>query len=184
LVLRQKDGSMVPCIIVHHPCPHPPRSGNTGDTSIPRIYLGKHQEFQGWYSRTVKFLLWTEVSYRGWFPNETTVRNINYSIPVNTVRVCSCCYLTEILGIQVSSVMTRRGGKEGMVGHSSWHLEFLRDFAHTENVSSHLVWLLRKARWCCGPIRSTPDPNRAWRLHVPWQYWYSVNALLFYSPLE
>ena len=48
--------------------------------------------------------------------------------PVNTVRVCSGCYLTEILGIQVF-VMTRRGGKEGMVGHFAWRLEFLRDLA-------------------------------------------------------
>jgi hypothetical protein len=48
------------------------------------------------------------------------IRSIGWSSPltdpVNTARVCSCCYLTEILGIQVSSVMTLRGGKEGMVG--------------------------------------------------------------------
>ena len=31
--------------------------------------------------------------------------------------------------MQVSSVMTLRGGKEEMVGHSAWHLEFLRDIA-------------------------------------------------------
>ena len=42
---------------------------------------------------------------------------------VNTVQVCSCCFLTEILGIQMSSAMRRRGGKEGMVGHSKWHIE-------------------------------------------------------------
>jgi hypothetical protein len=70
----------MPCIIVHHPCPHPPRSAHTGDTWIPRISVGKYQEFQGWYTRTVEFLLWPQASYRGWLPNETTVRNINYSI--------------------------------------------------------------------------------------------------------
>jgi hypothetical protein len=32
---------------------------------------------------------------------------------------------------------------------------------HTANVLPHLVWLLRQARGCCGPIRSTPDPHRA-----------------------
>ena len=47
--------------------------------------------------------------------------------PVDTVRVCSCCFLTEILGIQVFSVMTLRGGKERMVDHYAWHLEFLWD---------------------------------------------------------
>jgi hypothetical protein len=62
-----------PCIIVHHPCPHPPRSANMGDTWIPRISVGKYQEFQGLYTRTVEFLLWTQASYRGRFPNETTV---------------------------------------------------------------------------------------------------------------
>jgi hypothetical protein len=41
--------------------------------------------------------------------------------PVNTVQVCSCCCLTEILGVEVSSVMTLRGGKEGMVGHFACH---------------------------------------------------------------
>ena len=49
--------------------------------------------------------------------------------PVNTARVCSCCYLMENLGMQVSSVMTLRGGKEGVVGHYAWHLEFLGDLA-------------------------------------------------------
>ena len=29
---------------------------------------------------------------------------------------------------------------------------------HTANVSTHLVFLLRQARGCCGPIRRTPDP--------------------------
>jgi hypothetical protein len=48
--------SMAPCIMVHNPCPHPPRSANTGDTWIPRISIGKYQEFQGWYTRTVEFL--------------------------------------------------------------------------------------------------------------------------------
>ena len=76
---KESEAAMLPCIIVHHPCPHPPRSGNTGDTSIPRISVGKCQEFQGWYTRTVEFILWTQASYQGWFPNETTVRNINYS---------------------------------------------------------------------------------------------------------
>ena len=58
-----KEGSIVPCIIIHHPCPHPPRSANTGHTWIPRISVGKYQEFQGWYTRTVDFLLWTQASY-------------------------------------------------------------------------------------------------------------------------
>jgi hypothetical protein len=35
--------------------------------------------------------------------------------PVNIVRVCSCCFLKEIRGIQVSSLV----GKEGMVGRGS-----------------------------------------------------------------
>ena len=30
--------------------------------------------------------------------------------PVNTVRVCSGCYLMEILGIQASPVLALRGG--------------------------------------------------------------------------
>jgi hypothetical protein len=34
---------------------------------------------------------------------------------VNIVRVCSCCFLKEIRGIQVSSLV----GKEGMVGRGS-----------------------------------------------------------------
>jgi hypothetical protein len=50
---------MLSSIIVNHPCPHPPRSANAGDTWIPRISVGKYQEFQGWYTRTVEFLLWT-----------------------------------------------------------------------------------------------------------------------------
>jgi hypothetical protein len=35
----------------------------------------------------------------------------------------------ENLGIRVSSVMTLRGGKEGVVGHYAWHLEFIGDLA-------------------------------------------------------
>jgi hypothetical protein len=41
LVLWQKEGSMGPCIIVHHPCPHPPWSANTGDTWIPWFSVRK-----------------------------------------------------------------------------------------------------------------------------------------------
>ena len=58
---KWSESAMLPCIIVHYPCPHPPRSANTGDTWIPRIYVGKYQEFQGWYTRTVEFLLWTKL---------------------------------------------------------------------------------------------------------------------------
>ena len=29
---KESGAAMLPCIIVHHPCPHPPRSTNTGDT--------------------------------------------------------------------------------------------------------------------------------------------------------
>jgi len=47
---------MLPCIIVRHSCPHPPRSANTGETWIPRISVGKYQEFQGWYTRIEEFL--------------------------------------------------------------------------------------------------------------------------------
>ena len=36
----EKKGCMVQCIIVHHPCPHPPRS----DTWILRISVRKHQD--------------------------------------------------------------------------------------------------------------------------------------------
>jgi hypothetical protein len=36
---------------------------------------------------------------------------------------------------------------------------------NTRQTSPHLVWLLRQARGCCWPIRSTPDPHRdAWWL--------------------
>jgi len=33
--------SWAPCIIVPHPCPHPPWSANMGDTWIPNISIGK-----------------------------------------------------------------------------------------------------------------------------------------------
>ena len=59
--------------------------------------------------------------------------------PVNTVQVCSCCCLTEILGVEVSSVMTLRGGKEGMVGHFACHLEFLRGLAEATGVNSQMI---------------------------------------------
>ena len=65
---KGSGAAMLPCIIVHHLCPHPPRSANTGDTWIPRISVGKYQEFQGWYTRTVEFLLWTQASYPGLVP--------------------------------------------------------------------------------------------------------------------
>ena len=61
---------------------------------------------------------------------------------VNTARVCSCCYLTEILGIQVSSVIKLRGGKEGMVGHYAWHIEFLRDIAEAAGQNRKIILFL------------------------------------------
>jgi hypothetical protein len=74
------------------------------------------------------------------------VTSIPLTDPVNTVRVCSCCYLTEILGIQVSSVLTLRGGKEGMVGHSAWHLEFLRNLAEAagQNRTTFLPQIIKR----------------------------------------
>jgi hypothetical protein len=36
---------------------------------------------------------------------------------------------------------------------------------HTASVASHLFWLLRHARGCCGLIRSTRDPHRAQPLY-------------------
>jgi hypothetical protein len=47
---KRSEAAVLPCIIVQHPCPHP-RSTNTGDTCIPKISVGKYQEFQGWYTR-------------------------------------------------------------------------------------------------------------------------------------
>jgi hypothetical protein len=53
---KESGAAMLPCIIVHHPCPHPPRSTNTGDIWIQRISVRRYQEFQGWYTRTVELL--------------------------------------------------------------------------------------------------------------------------------
>jgi hypothetical protein len=64
--------------------------------------------------------------------------------PVKTARVCSCCYLTENLGIQVSSVMTLRGGKEGVVGQYAWHLEFLRDLAEAAGQNRTIIMFCPK----------------------------------------
>ena len=49
---------MVQCIIIHHPCPHPPRSANTGDTWIPRISIGKY-----YYYLIVKFYMFYKVFF-------------------------------------------------------------------------------------------------------------------------
>ena len=49
--------------------------------------------------------------------------------PVNTVRVCLCCFLTEILGIQVLPWWHTVMGRKRMVYHFAWHHGFVRDLA-------------------------------------------------------
>ena len=39
----------------------------------------------------------------------------------------------------MSSVMTLRGGKEEMVGHPAWYLEFLRDIAEATGQNSTII---------------------------------------------
>jgi hypothetical protein len=38
--------------------------------------------------------------------------------------------------------MTRRGGKEGMVGHSAWHLEFLGDLPDAAGQNRTIITFL------------------------------------------
>jgi hypothetical protein len=45
----------------------------------------------------------------------------------------------ENLGIQVLSVMTLRGGKEGVVGHYAWHLEFIGDLAESAGQNRTII---------------------------------------------
>jgi hypothetical protein len=48
--------------------------------------------------------------------------------------MCSCCFLKEIRGIQVSVV-----GKEGIVGHYAGHLGFLRDLAEAAGKNRKII---------------------------------------------
>ena len=75
-----KSEAMLPCITVDHPCPPPTtecqygRYLNSEDlrqkiSGIPRMVYSNR-----------RISLWTQVSYQGWFPDETTVWNTNYSI--------------------------------------------------------------------------------------------------------
>jgi hypothetical protein len=50
----------------------------------------------------------------------------------------------ENLGMQVSSVMTLRGGKEGVVGHYAWHLEFIGDLAESAGQNRTIIMFCPK----------------------------------------